>query len=106
MYSYDEIISRSESSDEIVLGYTDAMELLHLYENDSTQICGWEGWIKYPDGSLGHSKKHQGTEDLTHMPKLSAIALAKSTIMQSHNEWQEKPEVESASLYYCITINT
>ncbi|MBQ4811414.1 hypothetical protein J8M20_08700 [Pseudoalteromonas luteoviolacea] len=106
MYSFVEIISRSESSDEIVVAYTDAIELLYLYENDSTQICGWEGWIKYSDGSLGHSKKYQGTEDLSHMPKPSAIALAKSTIMQSHNEWQEKPEVENASLYYSITVNT
>lgn len=107
MYSLEEIIKRSAvSSDEIVVDYSDAMELLYICEEKDLKILGWEGWIKFPNNSLGHSKKYQGTTDLSSMPNLSAIAFAKSTIMQAHTEWKEKPEVENADLLFCITINT
>ncbi len=106
MCSYKDIKSRSASEEEIVVSYNDAMELLCIFEQDATQILGWEGWIQYLDGSLGHSQKYQGTGDLSSMLKASAIALAKSTIMQAHTEWEGKPEVSNADLLYCITINT
>ena len=106
MYSYKEIKERSESRDELVVDYTDAMELLHIFHQQSTDVLGWEGWIKYPNGSLGHSQKYQGTADLSSMPNASAIALVKSTIMQAHTEWQEKPEVKNANLLFCITTGT
>jgi len=106
MYSLEDIKSRSESTDEIVVNYTDAMELLYIYEKNNTKVIGWEGWVKHSNGSVGHSEKYQGTTDLSHMSNSSAIALTKSTIMQSHTEWEEKPEVENAELLFCITTNT
>lgn len=106
MYTLDEIKSRSASKEEVVVEYIDAMELLHIYEGNDTQVFGWEGWIKYPNGSLGHSRKYQGTTDISGMPNSSAIALAKNTIMQAHTEWCEIPEVEGAILLFCITTNT
>ncbi len=106
MYSLEDIKSRSESPDEIVVNYTDAMELLYLYKNNNTQVLGWEGWVKHPDGSLGHSQKYQGTTDLSSMPNASAIGLIEITIMQAHTEWEEKPEVRDAELFFCITTNT
>ncbi|MBT8114033.1 MAG: hypothetical protein KJP04_01540 [Arenicella sp.] len=86
--------------------YIDAMELLNLYAQDSTQVLGWEAWIQYPDGSLSRLLKNWGTVDLSSMPKSSAIALAKSMIMQAYTEWQEKPEVENALLLFSIAVNT
>lgn len=106
MYSFEDIKKRSESEDELVFDYTDAMELLHLFEQSNTQVYGWEGWLKYDNGKLCHSQKYQGTSDLSAIPNGSAIALLKSTIMQAHTEWQEKPEASNASLLFCITINT
>ena len=106
MYELEDIKHRSSSDDELVVGYTDAMELLFIFEKNKTKVLGWEGWIKYPDGRLGHSKWHQGTDDLSSLPQSSSIALSKSTIMQSYTEWLEKPEIVGAELLFCITTNT
>lgn len=106
MYSFEDIKERSESPDELVVNYTDAMELLYIFEKESIQVLGWEGWLKYNNGSLGHSQKYQGTSDLSLMPNAPAIALVKSTIIQAHTEWKEQPEVSNASLLFCITTNT
>ena len=106
MYNVEDIKGRSESEDELVVGYSDAMELLHLFEQNNIQVDGWEGWLKYENGKLGHSQKYQGTSDLSDIPNGSAIALIKNTIMQAHSEWQENPEVRNASLLFCITTST
>ncbi|MPW29357.1 hypothetical protein F9L16_10145 [Agarivorans sp. B2Z047] len=106
MYSLKDIKERSESEDELVVGYSDAIKLLDIFEQNNTQAHGWEGWLKYEDGKLSHSQKYQGTSDLSALPNTSAISLIRSTIMRAHAEWQEKPEVSNASLLFCITINT
>ena len=106
MHSFEDIKKRSESDDELVVGYNDAMELLYLFEKSNTQVLGWEGLVKYEDGNIGHSQKYLGTADLSGIPNTSAIAIIKSTIMQAHTEWEENPEVSNASLLFCIIINT
>jgi hypothetical protein len=106
MYSLEDIKSRSSSNDEMVIEYIDAMELLDIFNRSNIKVLGWEGWIKHPNGSIGHSQKYQGTTDLSAMPNSSAISLTKSTIMQAYTEWEEKPEAENAILLFCITTNT
>lgn len=106
MYSFEDIKARSESADELVVNYTDAMELLYLFKQNSTKVLGWEGWVKHSDGSLGHSQRYQGSTNLSSMPNESAIALIGSSIMQAHTEWEEQPEVKGARLLFCITTNT
>ena len=106
MYSYDDISSRSESDELIIVAYADAMELLHLYESESISIFSWEGWLKHSDGELVPSKRHQCRQSLSSLPSASAFALARSTIMQSHSEWGAKPEVPDAELLFSITVNT
>ena len=103
MYELDEIKSRSFSSTEIVVKYTDAIELLHLYEQAGVRVLGWEGWLQHPDGTLGHSRKFQGTTDLSNLSSSSSIALCKTTIMQANSESHEIPEVEGAELLFCIS---
>lgn len=105
MYSLQDIKSRSESPTELVVGYIDAMELLYIFEQNNTRVLGWEGWLKHPDGSVGHSQKHQGTTDLSNMPNSSAIALIKGTIMQANTEWNDEPEASDTELLFCITTN-
>ncbi len=106
MYSLDDIESRSYSNREMVIEYIDAMELLYIYEQNNIKVLGWEGWIKYSNGSLGCSQKYMGTSDLSDMPNLSAVSLIKSTIMQAHTEWELIPEFEDSILLFCITIDT
>jgi hypothetical protein len=106
MYSFEDIKSRSVSDNEIIVEYIDAMEILDIFERNRTKVLGWQGIIMYPNGSLGGSEKHQGTTDLSTMPIMSAIAFTKWTIMQSHTEWEEKPERENATLLFCITTDT
>lgn len=90
MYSFEDIKGRSESENELVVDYSDAMG----------------GWLKYANGQLGHCQKYQGITDLSAMPNTSAIALITSTIMQAHTEWQEKPEARNVSLLFCIDAKT
>ena len=106
LMALEDIKSRSASDREIVVEYMDAMEILDIFDWNRTKVLGWEGWIKYPNGQLGHSQKHQGTTDLSNMPNKAAIALTKCTIMQANTEWEEKPEIENATLLFCITTNT
>ena len=106
MYSFEDIKARSESKEEIVVEYADAMELLYIFEKSQTKVLGWEGWIKHENGKMSHSIKYQGNTDLSEMPILSALLLTKSTVMQAHTEWEEKPEANNAVLLFCITTDT
>ena len=106
MSRYEAIQSRSHDAGELVLGYSDAIEMLHLFEKRSTRILGWEGWILYPSGEMGHSEAHQGTVDLSEISVGAALALVKSTIQQANVEWQKNPEVEGGQLLFCITPET
>jgi len=101
MYDIKDIISRSASTDEIVVSYADAMELLQI---KNIRILGWEGWIKRQDGTVGHSIRYQGTSDLSNLPDSSALHLVKTSITQAQSEWREKPEIENAELLFCIGI--
>lgn len=106
MHSYEDIRSRSLSEDELIVEYMDAMELLHIFEEKSEKVCGWEGRLLYVDGSIELSRKYAQKSILSSLPLKSAIALAKSAIMQAHTEWQEKPEVLNAELYFCISTTS
>ena len=106
MNSFEDIKKRSASKSELVVNYRDAMELLYIFEGEGTQILGWEGWIKFSDGRLGHSPKYQGIADLATLDLKAAIALVKSTIMQSYNEWNEIEETSDGELLFCISTNT
>lgn len=105
MYTFEDIKARSLSSHELVVIYSDAMELLHIYEKNSTRVLGWAGWLKHEKGALSHSIQHQGTVDLSELPVSAAHALVRSTIMQANWEHQEQPERKNTELYFCITID-
>gem|GEM_PF-4720331 len=36
---------------------------LQMLEAAGAPLLGWEGWLRYPDGTLGHADKYQGTVD-------------------------------------------
>lgn len=105
MCNIEDIRRRSKSASEVVVSYTDAVELLNIYKQKDIKVLGWEGWIEYSDSTLGHSLNHQGTADISEMDSASANALVKSTIMQACKEWKENPEAEEAELLFCITTD-
>jgi hypothetical protein len=107
MHSLEDIQHRSVSKDELVVEYMDAMDALDIFLSRGVSVDnGWEGWLVYSNGSTGHSARYQGTTDLSSMPATSAIALVKAAIMQAHIEWQERPEVPGAELYFCIGVGS
>ena len=103
---FEEIRKRSASGRERVVDPADAIEVLRLCEQPSTPVLGWEGWLEYRDGRLGHSQQHQGTADLSELPRNSALELCRTTIERSFVEWRQKPEDENARLLFCITIGS
>ena len=108
MHSLHDIRERSLSSRELVVQYVDAIEALTIFQERGTRVLGWEGWLLHADGSVSPSHKYQGTADLESLSASAsasaAAILAKATIMQAHTEWQERPEVHDAALYFCLTV--
>jgi GNAT superfamily N-acetyltransferase len=102
----EEIRKRSASERELVVDHADAIEVLCLCEEHSIPVLGWEGWLEYGDGRLGHSQQHQGTADLSELPRNSALELCRTTIERSHAEWRQKPEDANARLLFCIAIGS
>jgi len=103
MYNLKEILDRSFSKTEIVLNYTDTMELIYLFSKIGVTIQNWEGLALFPNGELVRSKYFSNRTDLSLIPQDSTIFIVKSSIMQSHADWQLKPEFEETELVYCIT---
>lgn len=106
MKSIEDIQKRSVSSNELVVCYMDAMDLIDIFRERGFKVLGWEGWLVYPNGAIGHSSRHQGTSDLSAMPATAASDLVKATITQAYKEWQLRPEVPNVELYFCITVDT
>jgi hypothetical protein len=67
-----ELLSRSISDNEIVLPYPDVVATIHSLPEFGLRVLGWEGWLRYPDGRVGHSARHQGTVSLSDMPAADA----------------------------------
>lgn len=100
------IIEKSLSQHEIVLTYSDALDFLSALEAAGTPLLGWEGWLLYPDGKLGHSEEYQGTVDLSNMEYSRSIELAKSTIEESYQSWEKDSRSSDFKLVFCLTTNT
>lgn len=95
--------AKSASSLELVLPLPEALEALQRMEQDSAALLGWEGWLRYPDGQLGHSARHQGTADAPHLSSAEMYAWVRSTMQQSQVEHDFNPEVPDSELLFCIT---
>ena len=99
-----DMASRSASDREIVLPFVDALAAVQHLRDSGHHIVGWEGWLRCPDGALGHSARHQGTVDLSHLTALQAAEFCRSTMVESEDGWRRAPEVPEAELLYCITV--
>jgi hypothetical protein len=99
----EELLLHSISDVEIVLPYPAIIAVIHRLPEFDLRLLGWEGWLRYPNGQVGHSPLQQGTVDLSHMTPAKAADFCISTIAQAHNEAMLEPE--AGELYFCITVD-
>ncbi|QBF26852.1 hypothetical protein EXN22_14555 [Pseudomonas tructae] len=95
----------SVSQSELVLPYVHAIKALQLLEATGATLVGWEGWLHYPDGRLGHSDIYQGTTDTSTLPSSQAYNWAKASMRLSQNEHESQSETSDTKLLFCITVN-
>ena len=65
---------------------------------------GWEGWLRTPDGQVGHGDAPQGTADLSELTKEQALDLSRRTIHAAHAEWNGSTAHPGAELLFCISV--
>ena len=102
--SLDNLQQYSASTRELVLPLSQALEAIELMEQLKIPVFGWEGWLRLPDGRIGHSALHQGTAVECAITKFSEYAWLKRTIRESYDLHQSNPEAPSTELLFCITI--
>ena len=93
----------SASTRELVLPLPQALSVVSLLQTSGAELLGWEGWLRYSSGALGHSTNHQGTAALAGTAN-DVAALIKSTMQQSDDEHNLNPEVPGSELLFCITF--
>lgn len=101
--SISEFQRQSASADELVLRLPEALEALLLMESWGTSVLGWEGWLRYPDGKLGHSARHHGTVSLPEPTTAAIHARLRDTMQPSQAEHLHNPEVPGCELLFCMT---
>jgi hypothetical protein len=99
----EELLSHSLSDREIVLPYPEVIAVIHRLPEFSLRVLGWEGWLRYPDGQVGHSSVRQGTVDLSDLTPTKAADFCISGIKQAHAGAVLQPE--PGELYFCITVD-
>jgi len=97
-----ELQTRSASSRELVLSLADAETALQAMELSGIVPLGWEGWLRYPDGRLGHSAKHQGTTGQS-APGPKTYSWLLTTMRQAQAEHAATPEALGSTLLFCLT---
>jgi hypothetical protein len=94
----------SVSSSELVLPFTHAITALELLEAAEAPLLGWEGWLRYPSGRLGHSARHQGV-DTSKLESSEAYRRVRSDICLSQKEHESEAAMVGIQLLFCITVN-
>src|SRR5688572_14334894 len=105
-----DLMQSSLSDRELVLRLPEALAALKALAAGNLPVLGWEGWIRYPDGRVGHSRQHQGSVSLDRDPGETmpdyvqrSVGFARTTIIAAQDAWDQEPEVPGGQLYFCIT---
>nr|AAN16073.1 ORF104 [uncultured bacterium] len=80
-----------------------AIDALQVMEQSGIVVMGWKGWLRYPDGKLGHSLRHQGTAATSQLTQTEMYAWLRSTMYKSQVEHHHHPEASGSELLFCIT---
>jgi hypothetical protein len=99
----DRFRQRSISSRELVLPVPDALEAIDLLEAKGVSILGWEGWVKDPQGRVGHWSAPQGTVSLEKLSPHEAAELCRKTIRLDAKRWVSENPTTDETLHICIT---
>lgn len=98
-----DLAQRSLSNREIVLALPDAERAIEHLGKSGRRLEGWEGWVKFADGSRTHSLRHPGSFVLpTDGPRAAAVTL--ENIRKAQETWDRSPEYPGAALYFCLTV--
>jgi len=100
----NELLSGSLSAIEIVLPYPEIVARIRRLPEFGLRLLGWEGWLRYPDGRVGHSARYQGTADISKLSPSDATDFCIRTIEDAHAEAIQEPE--RGELYFCVTVTT
>src|SRR6516225_11092605 len=107
----DELASIAVSDREIVLPYKDALKAIEHLNANGHVVFAWEGWLRYANGTRGHSAKHQGMAEVSRDPNESprtfsarATRAVLTTMESSQAEWTRNPERTDAALYFCLSV--
>ena len=79
------------------------MSALDTLEQLGARVLGWEGCLRYRDGRLGHSSRHQGTTDLSAVEPQAAYDLCRRTIREGDEVFRSAGENEALELLFCIS---
>ena len=104
------LMQDSLSDRELVLRLPEALAALEALATAQVPVLGWEGWIRYPDGRVGHSRQYQGTVSIDRDPGEAmtdyiqrSVSFTRTTIIADQDAWDREPEVPNGELYFCIT---
>jgi hypothetical protein len=100
------INEQSISSNELVLPLAEALAAVDAFEAGNIHVLSWEGWVKTPDGSIGHGNAPQGTGCLESLSVRKAAELCKTTMVQEAAIWERKFGATGKQLHFCITVGT
>ena len=95
----------SASQTELVLPYLRAVEALKILEATGATLMGWDGWLRYPDGSLCHSDMRQGTTDTSELSSSDAYIWANTTMGLAQKEHEQQNVTTGVKLLFCITAD-
>ncbi len=101
-----EIARRSISRREIVLPLDAAIAAVDWCAINQIHILGWEGWIQYADGRVGHGNAPQGTTSLEGLSVPDAADFCRRTIRVAALEWSKTYPEAMDRLHFCITVDT
>lgn len=76
------------------------MKLLHIFESNQVSIKGWQIWIT--EGEAGPSLYSEHSIPSSIHDTCSAIASARSAILQRHSEWAARLDATESTLLFCI----
>ena len=104
-YLPSDLAARSLSAREIVLTLADAERAIEHFGETGQRLEGWEGWVKFADGSRTHSLRHPGSFVLP-IDATRAAAVTLESIRKAQAAWDRSPEYPGAALYFCLTVTS
>jgi hypothetical protein len=103
----DDLRARSLSNRDIILAYDDALAAIDHLLAHRWAILGWRGWIRFPDGRIDSSLRHQGTSPILREKTESwdeymqgSAAFCRETMRIDQNGEQRRPEIAAGTLYF------